>query len=84
VSALTIVVAAAIIGLVVGAALLPAGVFWALPIALVLLGFLGVGQLRRRAAEARSMESFRDEADSEPIEFTERDKQTLVENEPAP
>jgi hypothetical protein len=35
--------------------------------------------MRRRSADARSMQSFRGEADSDPIEFTERDKQTLVD-----
>jgi type III secretory pathway component EscV len=79
VSAVTIVIAAAIVGLVVGSALVPGAPIFALPIAAVLLVVLGAGQLRRRSADARNMKDFRDEADSEPIEFTARDKQTLVD-----
>jgi type III secretory pathway component EscV len=79
VSALTIVIAAAIVGLLVGAALVPGAPIFALPIAAVLILVIGVGSLRRRSAEARSMQGFREEADSEPIEFTARDRQTLVD-----
>ncbi len=75
--AVTIVIGAAIVGLLIGAAFL--GMIWALPIAAILVVVLGVSQLRRRSVEARSMQSFRDEADSKPIEFTERDKRTLTE-----
>jgi hypothetical protein len=35
--------------------------------------------MRRRSAEAQRMSSFREEADSEPVEFTARDKQTLAD-----
>ncbi len=78
-SAVTLVIAAAIIGLVAGAALVPGAPIFALPIVAILVLALGFAELRRRSAEARSMESFRAEADSEPIEFTARDKRTLVE-----
>ena len=81
-SAMTIAIGAAIVGLLIGAALLPAGVFWALPIAAILIVVLGAGQLRRRREEAKSMQGFRDEAEAKPIEFTPRDKETLVESEP--
>jgi type III secretory pathway component EscV len=77
--AMTIVIAAAIIGLILGSALVPGAPIFALPIVAILIVVLGVAELRRRSADARSMESFRDEADSEPIEFTARDKQTLVD-----
>ncbi len=78
-SAATLVIAAAIVGLLFGAVLVPGAPIFALPIVLILVGVLSVAELRRRSAEARSMEGFRAEADSEPIEFTERDKRTLVE-----
>ena len=78
-SAVTVVIAAAIVGLRVGAALVPGAPIFALPIAAVLILVIGAGSFRRRSAEARSMQGFREEADSEPIEFTARDKQTLVD-----
>jgi flagellar biosynthesis component FlhA len=80
-SAATLFIAAAIIGLVVGSALVPGMPIFALPIVAILLVVLGVGELRRRSGEARSMESFRDEAKAESVEFTDRDKQTTVESE---
>jgi hypothetical protein len=78
-SAFTLVVAAAIVGLVVGAALVPGAPIFALPIALILIVVMGVGEMRRRAADSQSMEAFREEADSDPVEFTARDKQTLAD-----
>ena len=77
----TLVIAAAIIGLLLGTALIPGAPIFGLPIVALLVVVLGVLELRRRGAEARSMQSFRDEAKAEPIEFTERDKQTTVESE---
>ncbi len=77
-SASTLAIAAAIVGLLVGAALVPGAPIFALPIVLVLVAVLGTLELRRRSAETRGMESFRDEAKAESIEFTERDKQTTV------
>jgi len=78
-SGLTIVIAAAIIGLILGSALVPGAPIFALPIVAILIVVLGAAEMRRRSADARSMQSFRGEADSDPIEFTERDKQTLVD-----
>ena len=76
---MTIVIAAAIIGLILGSALVPGAPIFALPIVAILIVVLGAAEMRRRSADARSMQSFRGEADSDPIEFTERDKQTLVD-----
>jgi hypothetical protein len=78
-SGLTIVIAAAIIGLILGSALVPGAPIFALPRVAILIVVLGGAEMRRRSADARSMQSFRGEADSDPIEFTERDKQTLVD-----
>jgi len=78
-SAFTLAAAAAIVGLVIGAALVPGAPIFALPIAAILIVALGAAEMRRRAADSRSMESFREEADSEPVEFTARDKETLAE-----
>jgi hypothetical protein len=79
--AVTVVVAAAILGLLIGAALVPGAPIFALPIVAVLVVFLGVAEMRRRSAESRTMRGFREQADSEPVEFTARDKQTLVDPE---
>ena len=78
-SGAVLVIGAAIVGLVIGAALVPGAPIFALPIVAILVVVLGVGEMRRRSAETRSMQGFRDEADSEPIEFTARDKQTLAD-----
>ena len=78
-SAATLVLAAAIVGLLVGSALIPGAPIFGLPIVAILIVVLGALELRRRSAESRSMQGFRDEAKAEPIEFTERDKQTLAD-----
>ena len=78
---MTFVIAAAIVGLLLGAALVPGAPIFALPIVAVMVLVLGLVEMRRRSAENRGMQGFRDEADSEPIEFTARDKQTLVDPE---
>ena len=78
-SAATLTIAAAIVGLLIGAALVPGAPIFALPIVAILIVVLGLAEMRRRSAEARSMQGFRAEADSEPIEFTSRDKQTLAD-----
>jgi hypothetical protein len=78
-SAVTLVLAAAIVGLLVGSALVPGAPIFGLPIVAILIVVLGVLELRRRSAESRSMQGFRDEAKSDSIEFTERDKRTLAD-----
>ena len=77
--AATIVIAAAIVGLILGAALVPGAPIFALPIVAILIVVLGVTEVRRRSADAQSMQSFRGEADSEPVEFTARDRETLAD-----
>lgn len=77
-SGITLVLAAAIVGLLLGTALIPGAPIFGLPIVAVLIVVLGALEMRRRQGEARSMQSLRDEAKAEPIEFSERDKQTTV------
>jgi flagellar biosynthesis component FlhA len=77
--AVTLVVVAAIVGLLLGAALVPGAPIFAIPIVAILIVILGATEFRRRSAEAQRMQGFRAEADSDPIEFTERDKRTLVD-----
>jgi hypothetical protein len=77
--AVTLVIVAAIVGLLLGAALVPGAPIFAIPIVAILVVILAAAEFRRRSAEARSMEGFRAEADADQIEFTARDKQTLVD-----
>lgn len=75
-STTTIIIALTLLGLAIGSSLLLGAPVFAIPIvAVVLLGMLGVELGRRRG---RSMESVREEASAEQIEFTARDKQTLA------
>ena len=78
-SGATFAIAAAVVGLLIGSALVPGAPIFALPIVAILVVVLGLAEMRRRSAETRSMQGFRSEADSEPIEFTARDKQTLAD-----
>ena len=80
----TVAIAAAIVGLLVGAALVPGAPIFALPIVAVLVVVLGLLEMRRRQGEAQSMQGFRDEASSESIDFTARDKQTLADSADQP
>ncbi len=75
---LTIAISALVIGLVVGSATVIGAPILALPIVLVALLAIGVGQLNRRTHEARSLEEFRRQAAAEKVEFTERDRETTV------
>ena len=78
-SGFTIAAGAAILGLLLGSALVPGAPIFALPIAAILIVVLGAAEMRRRSADRHSMESLREEADSNPVEFTARDKQTLAD-----
>ena len=50
----------------------------AIPIVVVALIVIGLVDVRRRRRQARELASFRDEAKAEKVEFTARDKETLV------
>jgi hypothetical protein len=50
----------------------------ALPLALVGIAAVGFFDLRRRRKQAANVHEFRDQAKTEKVEFTERDKETLV------
>jgi type III secretory pathway component EscV len=77
-SAVTLVIAAAIVGLVLGSALVPGAPIFALPIVAVLVLVLGLTEMRRRSEERRSMQEFRERGETEPVDFTARDKRTLT------
>ena len=77
-SGATLAIAAVVGGLLIGSALIPGAPIFALPIVAILIVVLGLGEMRRRSGETKSMQGFRDEAKVESIDFTERDKQTTV------
>ena len=83
-SGATLALAAAVVGLLIGSALVPGAPIFALPIVAILVAVLGLGELRRRSGETKSMQGFRDEAKAQSIDFTERDKQTTVESADQP
>lgn len=77
---LTVTIAAAIIGLLVGSALVPGAPIFGIPIVLVLVAILGATEVRRRQVENQSIQEHRDRPEGgEAIEFTTRDRQTLVD-----
>ncbi|HEV3378439.1 MAG TPA: hypothetical protein VG126_14295 [Thermoleophilaceae bacterium] len=50
----------------------------ALPVAIVAVGIAAFVDLNRRRKQARNIHEHREQARTDKIEFTERDKQTLV------
>jgi hypothetical protein len=50
----------------------------ALPVAIVAIGIAAFVDLNRRRKQATTIHEHRDQARTDKIEFTERDKQTLV------
>ena len=75
---LTIAVLALILGLIVGAVSVVGTPIFAIPIVIVALGIIGLMQMRRRSVEAGGMREFREQAQAEKVEFTERDRETTV------
>lgn len=76
-SPLTVVIGAFILALVAF------GFAWGAPILavpIVVLGIAALGalDLRRRRKQAKQMHEFRQEAEAQQVDFTERDKRTLV------
>ena len=75
---LTIAAAALVLGLLFGTIAVWGAPIFAIPIVLVALAIIGLGQMRRRAERARDMGELRHEAAAEKVEFTERDRETLA------
>ena len=72
-----LVVAAIVLALIAVSFALGALIF-AVPIVLVGAVVLGTADFRRRREQARQMHEFREEGKSQSVEFTPRDKETLV------
>ena len=75
---LTIGFVALVAGLLIGGVTVVGAPIFAIPIVLVALLVIGAGQMNRRKLEAGSMEEFREQAKTEKVEFTERDRETTV------
>jgi uncharacterized membrane protein YcjF (UPF0283 family) len=50
----------------------------AIPVALVAIAVAGLVDLRRRQKQTGDVRELRDEASAEKVDFTERDKETLI------
>ncbi len=77
--AFTIIVVAAIAGLVLGTTLVIGAPYLALPIVAVGIAIIGWGSFRRRVRRASDIERVREEAGVEPaVDFDDRDRETLL------
>jgi hypothetical protein len=78
-SGFTIVVAAFAIGLVaMSLAFMGGAVVVALPVAVLALGAVAFLDFNRRRKQATSIHDHRQQARTDKVDFTERDRQTLV------
>ncbi|MEX2195063.1 MAG: hypothetical protein WD844_07235 [Thermoleophilaceae bacterium] len=75
---LTIAIAALFLGLLFGSIAVMGAPILALPIVLVALAVIGLGQMRRKSQRAQDIGELRDQAAAEQVEFTERDRETLT------
>jgi uncharacterized membrane protein len=62
---------------VMSGAFMGGAVIVAVPVAIALVVIVGLLDLRRRRNQAQGMHTYRQEAASEKVEFTARDRQTL-------
>jgi anti-sigma factor RsiW len=79
VSPLTIIVLAFLVALPVMAGAFAGGaVVVALPVALIGIATIGLLEFNRRRKQAQSMHEFRQQAQTKPVDFTDRDRETLT------
>ena len=74
----TVVAAFALALVAMSFAFMGGAVIVAVPLALVAVGIAGFLDLRRRRNQAASIHDHREQARNESVDFTERDKQTLI------
>jgi choline-glycine betaine transporter len=72
-----VAIAFALALVVMSGAFMGGAVIVAVPLAILIVLGAGLLDLRRRRNQAQGMEQFRQQADSEKIDFTARDRQTL-------
>jgi hypothetical protein len=78
-SGFTIVVTAFAVGLVVmSLGFMGGAVIVALPVAILAIGFAAFADFNRRRKQAASIHDHREQARTDKVDFTERDRQTLV------
>lgn len=73
-----VIVGLAIIGFIVASVAVPGSIIWALPIALLVIGFVAVSSFSKRREGVERMRELRDQAQPETTDFTERDQHTLA------
>lgn len=73
-----LIVGIAIIGFIVASVAVPGSIIWALPIALLVVGFVAVSSFSKRREGVERMRELRHEAQPEKTDFTERDQSTLT------
>jgi hypothetical protein len=71
------VIAFALALVVMSGAFMGGAVIVAVPVAIALVVIVGLLDLRRRRNQAQGMHTYRQDAASEKVEFTARDRQTL-------
>ncbi|HEX2126621.1 MAG TPA: hypothetical protein VHF45_08700 [Thermoleophilaceae bacterium] len=76
-SVLTVIVGAFVLALIVSTLLFGVGII-AIPVALIAVAAVGLFDLNRRRKQARMIHEHREQAKTEPVDFTERDQRTLV------
>jgi hypothetical protein len=74
----TVVAAFALALVAMSFAFMGGAVIVAVPLAFLAVGVAGFMDLRRRREQAASIHDHREQARTESVDFTERDKQTLV------
>ena len=74
---ITLIVAAFVLGLIAFSFVIGAPIF-AVPIAIVGVAAIGAFDMNRRRKQAREMHDFREQAKAESVEFTPRDRDTLL------
>jgi Flp pilus assembly protein TadB len=81
-SPVTLIVIAFLVALPVMAGAFAGGaVIVAIPVAVIGIALLGFFDFRRRRSERESLKSFREDAATESVDFTERDKETLASSD---
>ncbi len=76
-SVLTIIVGAFVLALIVSSLVFGVGII-AIPVVLIVVAAVGLFDLNRRRKQARMIHEHREQAKTEPVDFTERDQRTLV------
>lgn len=74
----TLAAGALVLGLLIGGSVVVGAPVLAVPIVIVGIAIFGLLNMRRKTRETSDIHEFRRQAETEPVEFTERDRQTTV------